>query len=173
MYIGTIENQVSYRGDVVIPREVTVENKTLKVTAIGEKAFYYCYYLTSINIPYSVISIGEEAFFNSGLTSMEIPNSVTSIHSSAFYNCNNMTSITIPISVTSINRYAFWNCSRLTTIISQIKEPFDIGIVFSNSVYDNATLYVPSGTKSKYEATKGWRIFKNIVENDLLHIDDS
>ena len=56
-------------------------------------------------------------------------------------------------------------------VISQIKEPFAIGIVFSSSVYDNATLYVSSGTKSKYKATKGWWIFKNIVENDLLHID--
>lgn len=40
------------------------------------------------------------------------------------------------------------------------------------SVCDNATLYVPSGTKAKYEATDGWRDFKNIVENDLLKIDD-
>ena len=72
----------------------------------------------------------------------------------------------------SINWYAFWYYSRLTTVISQIKEPFAIGIVFSSSVYDNATLYVPSGTKAKYEVTDGWRDFKNIVENDLLKIDD-
>ena len=63
MYIGTYENQVSYRGDVVIPREVSIENKTLKVTAIGEKAFYYCFSLTSITIPNSVTSIGEGAFY--------------------------------------------------------------------------------------------------------------
>ena len=77
----------------------------------------------------------------------------------------------IPHSVTQLGEKAFYECTKLTTVISQIKEPFAIGIVFSSSVYDNATLYVPSGTKSKYQATKGWWIFKNIVENDLLHID--
>ena len=74
--------------------------------------------------------------------------------------------------MTSINQYAFWFCSRLTTVISQIKEPFAISITFPPSVCDNATLYVPSGTKAKYEATDGWRDFKNIVEDDLLMIDD-
>ena len=44
--------------------------------------------------------------------------------------------------------------------------------MFLLSFCDNATLYVPSGTKAKYEATKGWWAFKNIVENDLLKIDD-
>ena len=44
--------------------------------------------------------------------------------------------------------------------------------MFLLSFCDNATLYVPSGTKAKYEATDGWRDFKNIVQNDLLKIDD-
>lgn len=88
-FIGAYENIVSYQGDVVIPAEVTIENKTLKVTAIGEMAFYYCYYLTSITIPNSVTSIGEGTFhWCTGLISVVIPNSVTSIHSSAFYRWN-------------------------------------------------------------------------------------
>lgn len=44
--------------------------------------------------------------------------------------------------------------------------------MFLLSFCDNATLYVPSGTKAKYEATKGWWAFKNIVEDDLLKIND-
>lgn len=35
--------------------------------------------------------------------------------------------------------------------------------VFGTKSY-NATLYVPAGTKAKYEATEGWNLFKNIVE---------
>ena len=116
-FIGAYENIVSYQGDIVIPEDVTIENKTLKVTAIGEKAFYYCYDLTSINIPYSVTSIGEGAFhWCTGLISVVIPNSVTSIHSFAFSSCLNMTSITIPNSVTTIGEKAFLSCTSLSSI---------------------------------------------------------
>ena len=55
----------SYRGNVVIPDEVTFMNRTRSVTRIGKNAFSGC----------------------SGLTSVTIPNSVTRISSSAFYNC--------------------------------------------------------------------------------------
>ena len=33
---------------------------------------------------------------------------------------------------------------------------------FSYKVYNNATLYVPVGTKSKYETAKGWNMFAGI-----------
>ena len=49
-----------------------------------------------------------------------------------------------------------------------------IGIYLESSHLQNgsmevpidATLYVPVGTKAKYEATEGWKEFKNIVEMD-------
>ena len=46
-------------------------------------------------IPNSVTSIGDGAFFGSGITSITIPSSVTSIGSQAFYNCSGLTSITV------------------------------------------------------------------------------
>ena len=50
--------------------------------------FSGCSGLTSITIPNSVTSIGNDAFqWCSGLTSVTIPNSVTSIGSSAFSKC--------------------------------------------------------------------------------------
>ena len=43
------------------------------VSAIGDGAFYGCYYLTSITIPATVWTIGYEAFYNcSGLTSITV-----------------------------------------------------------------------------------------------------
>ena len=56
-----------------------------------------------------------------------------------------------------------WSVSKY---VSFIEEPFEIGSdVFMGEEY--ATLYVPLGTKEKYEATAGWNNFKRIVEQDI------
>ena len=90
------------------------------VTSIGNAAFYYCFYLTSITIPNSVTSIGDDAFFGCSLTSITIPNSVTSIGDYAFCNCLSLTSITIPNSVTSIETGAFATCSGLKSRLLKV-----------------------------------------------------
>ena len=132
--------------------------------------------MTSITIPNSVTSIGEAAFnYCTGLTSITIPNSVTSIGEGAFSGCPGLASVTIGNSVTSIGESAFSNCKGLTSVISLIEEPFEINENtfcyydwVENNQYDKvfttATLYVPAGTKSKYESTPAWNEFTNIVE---------
>src|SRR5271165_6975882 len=47
-----------------------------------------------------VTSIGDEAFYGSGVTSITIPNSVTNIGGNAFQSCANLTGVTLPTSVT-------------------------------------------------------------------------
>ena len=86
------------------------------LTSIGNSAFVRCKSLTSIDIPVSVTSIGEHAFFFTGLTSVTIPQTVTNIGTGAFAYCSGMTSITIGNSVTSISGYTFDGCSSLTSI---------------------------------------------------------
>ena len=93
---------------------ITIPNS---VTSIGQQAFRECTGLTSITIPNSVTNIGNYAFKGcSGLTSITIPNSVTSIDSNAFEGCRRLTAVTIPNSVTSIGESAFYNCTGLTTV---------------------------------------------------------
>ena len=105
-----------YQGDVVIPEEVTIMNRTRKVTRINSDAFRSCN-VTSVTIPNSVKSIGGSAFYGCHLmTSVTIGNSVTSIGGSAFYGCEALTSITIPNSVTSIENTTFSDCRALTSI---------------------------------------------------------
>ena len=96
---------------------LTSINLPNSVTSIGEWAFYECRSLTSINIPHSVTSIGNSAFsWCDSLTSINIPNSVTTIGDEAFYECKSLTSINIPDSVTSIGDGAFDECSSLASI---------------------------------------------------------
>ena len=104
--------------DVVIPKTIN----DLTVTIIGngvwnngnlEKSFANKN-LTSVVIPDSVTTIGENAFDSNQLTSVTIPDSVTTIGNSAF-DSNQLTSVFIPDSVTTIGDYAFYG-NQLTSV---------------------------------------------------------
>ena len=62
-------------------------------------------------------SIGYQAFKGCSITSVTIPNSVTSIGQEAFYECSGLTSVTIGNSVTSIGWLAFASCPGLKKVI--------------------------------------------------------
>ena len=57
-------NKIAYTGSVVIPNTVKYKLKTYSVTSIDKYAFYGCSELTSITIPNSITSIGDNAFYN-------------------------------------------------------------------------------------------------------------
>ena len=95
---SVISNSEKYSGVVVIPSEVTHDNVTYNVTSIGDKAFYECSELKSIEIPNGVTSIGDKAFYGCYryyFTSISIPSSVISIGDKAFYGCSSLSSIVV------------------------------------------------------------------------------
>lgn len=139
------------------------------VTSIEKSAFYNCCFLTSITIPNSVKVIGNSAFaYCQSAEFVVIGNSVETIGNQAFYGINNMSLayIIIPASVKSIGSKAFNWCFP-KEIRSFIQEPFAVDMGVSAPV-----LYVPLGTKAKYEATDGWKNFENIVEMGLEPVAD-
>ena len=90
------------------------------------------------------------------------------IDQGAFYNCSQLTQATLlPENLKSIGEYAFWGCINLTEVYSYMQQPVEIdGYVFTNR--NNATLYVPSGCSSAYNAALFWKQFKQIVEMDPI-----
>ena len=99
----------AYRGNLV---GVELGN----ATAIGEYAFYNCSGLASLELPSTLLTIGNNAFDGcNGMTgSLVLPSSLTTIGQYAFRGCNKLTgSIVVPESVTSVGRDAFTNCTSL------------------------------------------------------------
>jgi len=115
----------------------------------------------SVSIPNSVTSIGDNAFFSTGLTSIEIPNSVTIIGNSAFRGTG-LTSIVIPNSVVSIGNSAFSNCTGLSSIICNSILPPDIGYRSFFKESSAIPLYVPDESVSAYQSATGWKDFMEI-----------
>lgn len=83
------------KGEVVIPDKLVVDGVGYKVTSIGDNAFTFAFFMTSIEIPNSATSIGDGAFSSSGLTTIKIPSSVTQIGEMLFSNCVSLHSIIV------------------------------------------------------------------------------
>lgn len=115
-----------YSGEITIPSSVSVPGKTYTVTRIGYRAFRDQHDITSISMPNTIVSIGEEAFYsyNGSIREIKIPSSVRSIEANAFANCNGMESIILNEGLESIGNYAFTNNYALTqmTVPSTVKE---------------------------------------------------
>lgn len=148
-------------------QSVTIEDG---VETIGNQAFYDSDGIYDLVLPSTLKSIGDEAFTYSYFTSLVLPEGLVSIGRRAFADCRRIQKLELPSTLDSIADYAFFYCSSLTSVISRIQTPFEISkSVFSTGEYWNdgiqtftespATLYVPVGTKSAYEAFAGWKMF--------------
>ena len=93
------------------------------VTSIGDYAFFNCESLKSIEIPENVTNIGEYAFdYCNNLENLEIPTSVTNIEKGAFAMCYELKKIIIPTSVKYIGSEAFLHWDSNQTIYFECSE---------------------------------------------------
>ena len=108
-------------GALDIPESVNHEGTDYAVTTIGNTAFMYDFYLTSLTIPNSVITIEEGAFaYCQGFTGdLVIPNSVVTIEPSAFMICFGFDGdLILGNSLTTIGDYAFNSCDGLNGVLN-------------------------------------------------------
>ena len=157
---------------------LTIENG---VETIGNSAFNWCYQLKAVNLPSTITSIGNNSFSGCKLSSVILPEGVQQIGSYSFSNCNELKRVELPSTIKSIGDGAFMGLGALYAVTSYIQEPFAINknVFALEQKWDeqeqkyyytpsSATLYVPTGTKSSYEALDGWTMFAGIVEGELI-----
>ena len=82
-----------------------------RLTTIGEGAFKNIEANFAFAMPNTVVTLGDQAFQNSGITELQLSDHLTTIGEYAFENCKALGSVTIPASVTKIGHYAFTNCN--------------------------------------------------------------
>ena len=150
----TITGYTGPFGAVTIPDSIA----GLSVVSIRYRAFYNNSSLTSVTIPDSVTSIGNDAFsYCSSLSSVIIPSSVTSIgdsevldsEGSAFEGCSSLTSVTIPGSVTNIGSSTFRDCCSLKRLFFKGDAPSLGSFVFDGQncfLGESPTVYYLPGT---------------------------
>lgn len=184
----------SYSGDVVIPATVSYGDRTYRVSAIDEKAFYDCDDLQSVVIGSNVESIGYGAFYSSkvstvtfaegsrlntiatfafyysSITDIKLPEGVRTISNEAF-NATDLKHVDIPSTVTYLGKNAFAYCSWIETFTNRCTTPLgsltdDPFSGISEFWLGTMTLYVPKGCREAYAAHPVWSRFGKIVELD-------
>ncbi len=115
-------------------------------------------------------SVGS-VFNDTPITKIDISCVVTELVE--LYMLDQLQEINIPSSVTKILGSGFYGCDNLSQIVCNSTTPpaFESNEGFSNSVFANATLYVPAGCVKAYESAKVWGNFFDIQEISLSGIN--
>lgn len=167
------------------------------VASIGYNAFEDCPNLTDFVFPSTLRSIGRLAFTGcTGLTKVTIPDSVTEMGSAEFHfclnlkeavvgnsvetmdetfgSCDNLERVVIGRSVNKIMPATFRYCESLRTIYLLNPVPPTVleSSQFTQQNYANATLYVPEGSLSAYQAADPWMNFYSIKEFETTDVSD-
>ena len=136
----------------MMPNLKNLDIAEVNITALPIQAFYKSTNVENLILPNTLITIGEEMFYQSKLKTVVIPANATTIGNSAFEQCASLISIDIPANVETIGTAVFWGCSSLTTVTfekgSQLKT-----IGGGSSYYYGAFSYCSSLTSIEIPAS--------------------
>lgn len=115
----TLSINVKYIGDYAFAgctnlTSVTISGLTT-ISTLGTGVFENCHSLSSFNVP-GAKSIGERCFYGAGLKSIDLPWTVNSIGNEAFSECDSLVEITIGDNITHLSQAAFKGCDRLEKV---------------------------------------------------------
>lgn len=100
----------------MMPNLKNLDIAEVNITALPIQAFYKSTNVENLILPNTLITIGEEMFYQSKLKTVVIPANATTIGNSAFEQCASLISIDIPANVETIGTAVFCGCSSLATV---------------------------------------------------------
>ena len=143
---------------LVIPSEVTYNEKTYDVRYINSGAFRNCDKIYRVEIPGSVLIVGSSAFNGcKNLRDATLNEGVKSLEMSVFEGCSNLWEVSLPSSMKQIDNYTFKGCTNLKVLY--VYNPIPIAIsdkVFEDVDKSQVILYIPYGSKDAYLAAEVW-----------------
>ena len=105
------------------------------VKSIGNYAFYQFEKVRRIDLPDSLLSIGQCAFDKCALTEVVIPDNVSQIYGAAFYDNTKLKKVTFGNNVSYIASTAFYNCA-----LTELTLPESLTVIGPNAFTENENL---------------------------------
>ena len=130
---------------------------------IQTSAFWGCNSLMEVDLPDGVEYISEEAFMDcKSLKHVKLSKRLKQIGDNAFRGCDNLGSLSIPQSVYHIGSGSL--PQHLKELHVGYKDPQKAHLYYYPLIEEETILYVPKGTKEKYQQHEIWEDFLNIEE---------
>ncbi len=148
--VTSLDESVFYCSNNIVSVEFSRDSR---LEMIPQRMFTDCFSLEHVTLAPSIISIGESAFFGSGIDSeafshMFATGKITNIGKDAFSRCKKLKSIAIPSSVISIGESAFADSVIETVEFSQDSKITNIGRYAFSRSHKLQSITIPSSVTS-------------------------
>ena len=173
------EKPSSYKGDIVIPSNVSYENETYTVTQIAYQAFFESQ-IVSLTIPNTITYIIDSAFEGSTLKDLTISDGSQSLAVNKSLNYAPIETAYIGRSITgdwiSSNLNKLTLGKEVSNFTIQLSQPLEITvdseipptgkIEGSEDIFKESILYVPGNAIDSYYESENWGKFEIILAKE-------
>ncbi|MBR4644513.1 MAG: tyrosine-protein phosphatase [Bacteroidaceae bacterium] len=167
-------NPSLYSGDINIPAQVTHEGVTYNVTGIANYAFRYAD-ITSITLPEGLISIGDEAIYNTRITEITLPNTLTTTGTYAVGYNSKLKTITVGRNAASQKwgKWVFWRASDAYDVYMICDTKPEVPDIYT---FDNdfaSTIHVYPSVYLDYTSDYHWNCYNIVADlvQEISHED--